>query len=163
MPFQPGCHRPFSRSVVRRSVADIYRELALCILFDFCFLCSRSSPSIVVGQHVITSSVITLRPFALSFTSWRVLGSLWKVADSNRLLIPSSSGNTAAAVGCRSISSVGVRGSYPFPLFHLCRFAPIIPAFTFPFSRRLRFCRSSVHITTALHTSCSISPDVNIL
>lgn len=33
MPIHPGCHRPFTRSVVRRSVADACRGLTLCFLF----------------------------------------------------------------------------------------------------------------------------------
>ena len=42
----------------------------------------RSSPSILLLQRVLTSSVITLRPFALYLSSWRVL-LLWKVRESN--------------------------------------------------------------------------------
>lgn len=65
MPIHPGCHRPFTRSVVRRSVADACRGLALCFLFDFCFLCSRSSPSIVVASachHSVRLHSPALRP-----------------------------------------------------------------------------------------------------
>ena len=44
--------------------------------FDFCFSISTfAHPRSSLLQHVITPSVFTLRPFALYFTSWRVLGS----------------------------------------------------------------------------------------
>ena len=74
MPFLPGCHRPFSRSSVRRSVADACRGLALFFLLICAFYVHVRHPRSSLLQHVITSSVFTLRPFALYLTSWRVLG-----------------------------------------------------------------------------------------
>ena len=98
MPIHPGCRCPFSHSVFRRSVADAYRGLPLLysrrVLFFFLLLFVSSvalrlyrKPIVIVLQHVITQSVFTHRPFALYLSSWRVLLSWWKVADSNRLLI----------------------------------------------------------------------------
>ena len=74
MPIHPGCHRPFTRSVVRRSVADACRGLALCFLFLIsAFYFHVRHPRSSLLQHVITPSVFTLRPFALYLSSWRVL------------------------------------------------------------------------------------------
>ena len=76
MPIHPGCHRPFLHSVFRRSVADACRGLPLCFLFLIsAFYFHVRHPRSSLLQHVITPSVFTLRPFALYFTSWRVLGS----------------------------------------------------------------------------------------
>ena len=120
MPIHPGCHRPFSRSVVRRSVADACRGLALCFLFDFCFLCSRSSPSIVVASachHSVRLHSPALRPvfYQLARTGFLVEGSGFGPPAHPRLFreyilfIPS------------------------------CRFAPSFPAFSFLVSWYLSF------------------------
>ena len=122
MPIHPGCHRPFTRSVVRRSVADACRGLALCFLFLIsAFYFHVRHPRSSLLQHVITPSVFTLRPFALYLSSWRVLvayafrtslGIKLRpvfIIDCGRWRTRTSSSSqalrriTAALVGCRSI------------------------------------------------------------
>ena len=111
MPIHPGCHRPFLHSVFRRSVADACRGLPLCFLFDFCFSIPRS---LTLDRRCF--SISSLRPSSLSGPSPCILPAgaywlpmplglhwasssarfsyfWWKVADSDRQLIPGFSGN----------------------------------------------------------------------
>ena len=83
MSFRPGCHRPFHRSYRLRSLPLLSQD---CVLSSFgsVFLLLLS-PDIVL-QHVLTSTVVTLRPFALSLYSWRILF-LRKVRGSNPRVI----------------------------------------------------------------------------
>ena len=69
MPFHPGCHRPFHHSVVLRSITSAVVGFALLFKDSFIALVSLDP----VASVCLTQSVITLRPFALCFTSWRVL------------------------------------------------------------------------------------------
>ena len=74
---------PFSSLLisVARFASAVVGFASFSVLFGF-LLFLRSSPSILLLQRVLTSSVITLRPFALYLSSWRVL-LLWKVRESN--------------------------------------------------------------------------------
>ena len=72
MPFRPGCHRPFHHSVVLRSYASAVIVVArfsirLDFFIRFCY------PLDIMLQHVLTSTVITLRPFTPYFNSWCLL------------------------------------------------------------------------------------------
>ena len=67
-------------SAVRRSYALAVLVANLFCLVLFFFL--RSPISILLLQHVLTPSVIALRPFTLYLPSWCLLR-LWKVKDSN--------------------------------------------------------------------------------
>ena len=84
-------------SLVQSSVALLLMLVVgfRCVFcFDFCFSISTfAHPRSLLLQHVITQSVFTLRPFALYLSSWRVLGSWWKVRCSKPLLIICFSGN----------------------------------------------------------------------
>ena len=111
IPIHPGCHRPFPRSAVRSSAADACRGLPLCFLFDFCFSIPRS---LTLDRRCF--SISSLRPSSLSGPSPCILPAgaywlpmplglhwasssarfsyfWWKVADSDRQLIPGFSGN----------------------------------------------------------------------
>ena len=69
MPIHPGCHRPFYHSVVLRSITSAVVGFALLFKDSFLAIISLDPTASVC----LTQSVITLRPFALCFTSWRVL------------------------------------------------------------------------------------------
>lgn len=71
MPFHPGCHRPFYRSTDVRSLPLLSLGL-LAVLFDFCLFYASATLDHLL-QHVLTSTVVTLRPFAPYLPSWRVL------------------------------------------------------------------------------------------
>ena len=72
MPFRPGCHRPFHHSVVLRSYASAVIVVArFSIRLDFFIrFCHHLD---IMLQHVLTSTVITLRPFTPYFNSWCIL------------------------------------------------------------------------------------------
>ena len=79
-------------------------RLPLLSLVSHSIICSSIDllPSTILLQHILTTSVIALRPFALYFTSWRVLGSRgrWRsrTACSPKLFRESSPrGRTAVA------------------------------------------------------------------
>ena len=65
---------PFSSLLISvvRSASAVVGFASFSVLFGF-LLFLRSSPSILLLQRILTSSVITLRPFALYLNSWRVL------------------------------------------------------------------------------------------
>ena len=71
MSFRPGCHRPFHRSACLCSLLLLSWVSLLFIVWFLSFLLLLY-PDLVL-QHVLTSTVVTLRPFALSLYSWRVL------------------------------------------------------------------------------------------
>ena len=72
MPFRPGCHRPFHHSVVLRSYASAVIVVArFSIRLDF--FIRFCHPLDIMLQHVLTSTVITLRPFTPYFNSWCLL------------------------------------------------------------------------------------------
>ena len=72
MPFRPGCHRPFHYSVVLRSCASAVIVVArFSIRLDF--FIRFCHPLDIMLQHVLTSTVIALRPFTLSLYSWCLL------------------------------------------------------------------------------------------
>ena len=64
-------------------------RLPLLSLVSHSIICSSFAllPSTILLQHILTTSVIALRPFALYFTSLRVDGSLRKVRDSNPRIV----------------------------------------------------------------------------
>ena len=64
-------------------------RLPLLSLVSHSVICSSIvlSPSTILLQHILTTSIIALRPFALYFTSLRVDGSLRKVRDSNPRIV----------------------------------------------------------------------------
>ena len=70
MPFRPGCHRPFHRSVSLCSLLLLSQD---CVLFSFGSVSFASAIHDIMLQHVLTSTVVTLRPFALYLPSWRIL------------------------------------------------------------------------------------------
>ena len=70
MSFRPGCHRPFHRSYCLRSLPLQSQD---CVLSSFGSVSFASAIPDIVLQHFITSTVVTLRPFALSLYSWRIL------------------------------------------------------------------------------------------
>ena len=70
MSFRPGCHRPFHRSYCLRSLPLLSQD---CVLSSFGSVSFASAIPDIVLQHFLTSTVVTLRPFALSLYSWRIL------------------------------------------------------------------------------------------
>lgn len=70
MSFRPGCHRPFRRSACLRSLLLLSQD---CVLSSFGSVSFVSAILDHLYQHVLASSVVTLRPFALYLPSWRVL------------------------------------------------------------------------------------------
>lgn len=64
-------------------------RLPLLSLVSHSIICSSIDllPSTILLQHILTTSVIALRPFALYFTSLRVDGFLRKVRDSNPRIV----------------------------------------------------------------------------
>ena len=72
MPFRPGCHRPFHHSVVIRSYASAVIVVA-CFSIRLDFFIRFCHPLDIMLQHVLTSTVITLRPFTPYFNSWCLL------------------------------------------------------------------------------------------
>ena len=70
MSFRPGCHRPFHRSYCLRSLPLLSQD---CVLSSFGSVSFASAIPDIVLQHVPTSTVVTLRPFALYLPSWRIL------------------------------------------------------------------------------------------
>ena len=70
MSFRPGCHRPFRRSACLRSLLLLSQD---CVLSLFGSVCFASATLDHLLQHVLTLSDVTLRPFALSLPSWRIL------------------------------------------------------------------------------------------
>ena len=79
MSFRPGCHRPFHRSAC---ICSLLLPSQDCVLSLFGSVSFASAIPDLMLQHFLTSSVVTLRPFALSLYSWRVLF-LRKVRESN--------------------------------------------------------------------------------
>ena len=79
MPFHQGCHRPSRRSASLCSLLLLSQD---CVLSLFVSVSFASAIHDIMLQHVLTSTVVTLRPFALFLSSWRIL--LWgRVWDSN--------------------------------------------------------------------------------
>ena len=70
--FQPGCHLSLALSFVALLLILIVACRCVFCLISAFYVHVRH-PRSSLFQHVITSSVITLRPFALSLYSWRVL------------------------------------------------------------------------------------------
>ena len=67
MSFRPGCHRPFHRSACLRSLLLLSQDCVLSLFGSVSF--ASAIPDLVL-QHVLTSTVVTLRPFTPCFNCW---------------------------------------------------------------------------------------------
>ena len=106
-----GLPPPFLSLLLSPLVASAVSGLRTLFVW-FCFFCF-CYPRLML-QHFLTSTVVTLRPFALYLPSWRVL-SLRKVMDSNHRVIadlllsrelPYHSANLPCSVCCKVIATL---------------------------------------------------------